>query len=653
MGALSPRARSYTGLSAAARQDLVAGVTALAHAAGSDFSLLRVARPWSVQRYAMGVQAAMDICHGARDALGAYLRRQEETLRRREAHTPEIYLAVSLPSGPRRLLALADRGTISTRGLHALALEEAELFARLRSCLDCRRVAPEDLQWLIRRSFCRSLGDPVVDEQFRPQALVGDAHFEPLGADVLRLFDSPINVEPRSLRIESELGESHQTFLCAAPARGRLEPLFAPLEAVEFGIDAVLSARVVSDSALRAGISLCVSAPTREELEARVERVRSEHGWVELHRPGGDQLRLFIGHLPAQRSQVPDYEDQLTPERLGELAPIATHAVGADVGPYIGHTLNGTRRPVLFDPAEGVRADGASAILVAGAPCASKTRCMELIMYQAFLAGSRIYDIDPRGDHDLERLPGVAEHAEIVELSSRGRYRGMLDPLRVGTEDTRAELACRFLSSLLPDSVPPAWEREIRRAVQSVAGRATACCGEVAAELARGDEDAREAGLELAARAAVGLAGLCFGAADRPAPHAGSAAVTVLRIPSSAWLRQVPRPPPRSAWAWRCCGCSRSTCRGWPAPTRIATRCSASRRLRLCCPTSHASGDRKTSPRCCQRRSSASRRTRSERRSAFASTTTATLAPRCVCFGSTRTTSSCKTCWSGSSRAAV
>ena len=288
---------------------------------------------------------------------------------------------------------------------------------------------------------------------------------------------------------------------------------------------------MVSDSALRAGISLCVSAPTREELEARVERVRSEHGWVELHRPGGDQLRLFIGHLPAQRSQVPDYEDQLTPERLGELAPIATHAVGADVGPYIGHTLNGTRRPVLFDPAEGVRADGASAILVAGAPCASKTRCMELIMYQAFLAGSRIYDIDPRGDHDLERLPGVAEHAEIVELSSRGRYRGMLDPLRVGTEDTRAELACRFLSSLLPDSVPPAWEREIRRAVQSVAGRATACCGEVAAELARGDEDAREAGLELAARAAVGLAGLCFGAADRPAPHAGSAAVTVLRIP--------------------------------------------------------------------------------------------------------------------------
>ena len=193
------RARSYTGLSAAARQDLVAGVTALAHAAGSDFSLLRVARPWSVQRYAMGVQAAMDICHGARDALGAYLRRQEETLRRREAHTPEIYLAVSLPSGPRRLLALADRGTISTRRLHALALEEAELFARLRSCLDCRRVAPEDLQWLIRRSFCRSLGDPVVDEQFRPQALVGDAHFEPLGADVLRLFDSPINVEPRSL----------------------------------------------------------------------------------------------------------------------------------------------------------------------------------------------------------------------------------------------------------------------------------------------------------------------------------------------------------------------------------------------------------------------------------------------------------------------
>ena len=46
---------------------------------------------------------------------------------------------------------------------------------------------------------------------------------------------------------------------------------------------------------------------------------------------------------------------------------------------------------------------------------------LELLLYQAFLQGSApIVDIDPKGDHRLERLPGVAEAMETIELGPDG-----------------------------------------------------------------------------------------------------------------------------------------------------------------------------------------------------------------------------------------
>ena len=77
-------------------------------------------------------------------------------------------------------------------------------------------------------------------------------------------------------------------------------------------------------------------------------------------------------------------------------------------------------------------------------------------MYQAFLAGSTICDIDPKGDHALERLPGRApSEMEVIELSPDERYRGMLDPLRIAPEETREDLAYNFLLGILPEPVSP------------------------------------------------------------------------------------------------------------------------------------------------------------------------------------------------------
>ena len=209
-----------------------------------------------------------------------------------------------------------------------------------------------------------------------------------------------------------------------------------------------------------------MSAASEAELDERVEAVRREYAPVELHRPLGDQFALFCSHFPAQAAALPHYDDYLTVEQFGAMVPIATHAVGSDGGPYVGHTLSGSRQPVLFDPTEASRTARAPACLLAGTLGSGKTLLLQLIAYQAFLQGSLVCDIDPKGDHRLERLPGVPERMEVIELSAEEGCRGMLDPLRIGPDETREDLAANFLLAVLPEPVRPEWQTEIRLAVQ-------------------------------------------------------------------------------------------------------------------------------------------------------------------------------------------
>ena len=74
-----------------------------------------------------------------------------------------------------------------------------------------------ELQWLVRRAFCRGLGEPQVDGLHEPRALVfernGEAMLAPLEGDVMRWMDGYVEHRGRVLRIESELGTSWQAQL--------------------------------------------------------------------------------------------------------------------------------------------------------------------------------------------------------------------------------------------------------------------------------------------------------------------------------------------------------------------------------------------------------------------------------------------------------
>lgn len=496
----------------------------------------------------------------------------------------------------KRALGLADPRGLSRARIDELVADEQRTFVRTSDYLDCERASALELQWLIRRAFTRGLDEPELDPLWGPQALIVDGpddaepRFIPFEADLLRLLDAPIDLEPRTMRIEHEAGESFQAFLVLGalpetvsfPGR-QAELLFEPLESVGFPVDAFVGARwIANDTAvaltrrkvidadhafteethgehgpssatadrpaaareleeyltgnerpplLRATIGLCVSATTREELEERVQQLRREYSPVKLHRPLGAQLDLFVSHLPAQLPAVRGYDDVLLCEQLGAMVPTATHAVGAEVGMYIGHTLSGSTQPVLFDITEGSRTSRPPAVLCSGTLGSGKTLTAELLAYQAFLAGSRVVTVDPKGDHRLDQLLGE-EYVELIELRSSESDRGVLDPLRVGPPDTRADLAYSFLLDVLPAPVPAPWQTEIRHAVDTVVAAGGTTCGEVLDALEQGEADAADAGRALRVHSAGGLLQLAFADPARMPRDPGTAQATSLRIAS-------------------------------------------------------------------------------------------------------------------------
>jgi DNA helicase HerA-like ATPase len=579
----------------------------------ADFSLWRVNRAYPWNRYLAQAEELLDAEHGDREAWLRYLRGHEEHLRLLSPHVPELYLSVSLGELPSAglsgaFLRSSDRARrrveamfgvdgpepISHAELQRLIVAEERVFGRVRNALRAERARTDELQWLIRRAACRGVTEPMLDPRWQPKALLfygegeEEARYEPLETDLLRHANAPMLEEERTLVVDAEEGRSYQAMLAlgALPEGdfpdAQLELLFAPLEALEFPVDACLHARTIPNRAamaqvkrrivdadhvysdqlqsdhgasfeadenrilareleaylkseghpplLNATISLAVGAPTREELELRVESLVAHFGTVALHRPLGLQPRLYFDHLPRPGRSVEDYAEYITIEQFGALMPTGTHRVGSPRGLYIGTTSAGGRRPVKFDVTEASREGRPPAILMAGTLGSGKTVAAELIAVGAELRGSSVISVDPKPDHALDRVAELAGQVEVIELSGEERYRGMLDPLRVATPSLREDLASSYLMELLPQA-PPQWETHIRRAVRDAVQHDERSLLTVLEALEVSDHaDAREAGQALEVWADAGLGRLAFGV---PAQRGLASAHSVTTIRAS------------------------------------------------------------------------------------------------------------------------
>lgn len=571
-----------------------------------------------------GAGAHGDAARAHVQAREAYAREHERRVAELGDECPALFVLVSLREPERDVASyvssFAERGprawwsalleafSVHERGLlKGAELERARVgadraHARLAEFLPARPARGVELQWLIRRAFCRGLGEPLIDGLHEPRALVfernGEAVLAPLEADVMRWTDSFVEHRGRCLRIESERGVSWQAQLVlgALPEHTQFpgaaaELMFAAPEALPFAVDLSLNARFLPNELalriarkriqdadqifraesdgeqgpsdlgyartqeardllaylqassrpplLRATLAIAVGAADRTELERRVEGCRRAYGEIRLHRPLGDQLNLFLQHLPAQRTRVAGYDDTLTTEQVAAMMPTATHAVGSRDGFYLGYTLSGSRRPVWFNLRAGSDGDRNTAILSVGALGSGKTTLDQKLKYEGFLLGARVIDCDPKGDHRFHLLEDVAPHTECVTLRPDRSLRGVLDPLRVAPAHLRQDAAVSFLRDLLPGRAEPAWETAVVAAVDRVLDRASEpTCLEVVNALRDGDEVDAQVGRTLEIYARSGLTQLGFADPQVKLPPVGHRQVTYLPI------RDLPGPEP-------------------------------------------------------------------------------------------------------------
>jgi DNA helicase HerA-like ATPase len=225
-----------------------------------------------------------------------------------------------------------------------------------------------------------------------------------------------------------------------------------------------------------------------------------------------------------------DYVQQLTVEQFGGMVATATRTVGSARGPYLGYTPTGARLPVRFDATQAPREDRASGVLLIGTLGSGKTVAAQAIEYAAERRGSLVVDFDPKPDHGWENLPELAGELQVLELSGDPEQQGRLDPLTIGLDDMREELACSYLLELLPGP-SSTWENAISLAVKDAVREGSRSLLRVVELL--GDSDragAREANEALEVIRDFGLARLGFGDGSTTINRTDRA-VTTIRMP--------------------------------------------------------------------------------------------------------------------------
>jgi hypothetical protein len=122
-----------------------------------------------------------------------------------------------------------------------------------------------------------------------------------------------------------------------------------------------------------------------------------------------------------------------------------------------------------------------------------------------------VVDFDPKPDHGWENLPELAGDLQVLELSGDPEQQGRLDPLTIGLDDMREELACSYLLELLPGP-SSTWENAVSLAVKDAVREGSKSLLRVVELLGESDRaGAREANEALEVIRDFGLARLGFG----------------------------------------------------------------------------------------------------------------------------------------------
>ncbi|PCW48147.1 ATP/GTP-binding protein [Listeria monocytogenes] len=179
-----------------------------------------------------------------------------------------------------------------------------------------------------------------------------------------------------------------------------------------------------------------VSANDPDELKRRCNEVKDFYDdfSIKLVRPFGDMLGLHGEFIPASKRYINDYIQYVTSDFLAGLGFGATQMLGETEGIYVGYNLD-TGRNVYLKPSlasQGVKGSITNALASAfiGSLGGGKSFSNNMLVYYAVLFGGQAVIVDPKAERGnwKETLPDIAHEINIVNLTSEGTNKGLLDP---------------------------------------------------------------------------------------------------------------------------------------------------------------------------------------------------------------------------------
>ncbi|HBI6208337.1 TPA: ATP-binding protein [Listeria monocytogenes] len=179
-----------------------------------------------------------------------------------------------------------------------------------------------------------------------------------------------------------------------------------------------------------------VSASDPDELKRRCNEVKDFYDdfSIKLVRPFGDMLGLHGEFIPASKRYINDYIQYVTSDFLAGLGFGATQMLGETEGIYVGYNLD-TGRNVYLKPSlasQGVKGSITNALASAfiGSLGGGKSFSNNMLVYYAVLFGGQAVIVDPKAERGnwKETLPDIAHEINIVNLTSEGINKGLLDP---------------------------------------------------------------------------------------------------------------------------------------------------------------------------------------------------------------------------------
>jgi hypothetical protein len=448
---------------------------------------------------------------------------------------------------------------------------EEEVFATIKSKLDCRKATTEEIEYLEYQAFVRGQKQKVTSDALESIINVRRAGYvkltqleEESWCSFLPVSMLPIDMTyskwmfvlqqlpfPVEIHVRADNKSLEDDRSEVVRAKRKFKDQDAQIAEINEDEDSLVSqGRILlaelenkikneGKGLVRTNIVLVVSDQTKEGLDEKIRDLKQmcKNMHIKIVQPMADQLHLFHQCLIGSRVHIRDWEHPILSEALAESLFGLSQKVGNNIGFYIGKNITDgssvktSLMPVFFHPQLGnQRIAGAKTrslhFMVLGPTGMGKSFLVKDLWFYATFLGTMILKVDPKNETEkklkeaLELFPKedypefheMVHHINFISLTHEEKDKGKLDPLRF-LEGTEAEdTAINLLESLakVQDT-----ERQISNAIT-----------EAVQQVARGDhpglfkvidllknnknENVRDVGIQLEGFSKSALGGLLF-----------------------------------------------------------------------------------------------------------------------------------------------